>query len=285
MQTRLKNKLLRWVPVLLKNEHRCLLLAFRFFFSSADCTFYTNNDFFFKKQKQFSFKDQSLWRGPQYRADGSLVDAFLCFMFFPSIFKENGILMNDCCINLGWRSTWWSLSTSSSNSLTLTLNQEGESIHVQEEQCHCCWWKGDVDGTIEKLYDADPSAAREERSQKKQNSTSSCFCNIWAPTLTLWDLWDGRNKLHGPIGWRTCLILPGKSRGSLRSHIRSCWSSSRVRITKLAGLKWIKERHSCFPIHLTQLCVGLCVYVRLSENTQQLFGVFGSLLLPGATHT
>lgn len=83
--------------------------------------------------------------------------------------------------------------------------------------------------------------------------------------------------------YRTCLILPVKSRGSPRSHIRSCWSSSRVTITKLAGLKWIKERHSCFLIHLPQLCVGLCVYVRLSANTQQLFWVVGSLLLPGAT--
>lgn len=164
-----------------------------------------------------------------------------------------------------------------------TLNQEWDSIHVQEEQCRCCWWNGDVNGTTETLYDADPSVTREERSQKKQNSKSSR--NIWAPTRTLWILWDGRNKLHGPIGWRTCLILPAKSRGSPRSHIRSCWSSSRVRMTKLVGLKRIKERYSCFLIHSTQLCVGLCVYVRLSANTKQLFWVFGSLLLPGATHT
>lgn len=143
------------------------------------------------------------------------MDAFLCFMLFPLKKMES----------------WWKEGLHGGScqpaAAIPALNQEWESIHVQEEQSRCCWWKEDVDGTIEKLYDADPSAARAERSQKKQNSKSSCSRNIWAPTLTLWVLWDGRNKLHGPIGWRTCLMLPVKSRGSPRSHIRGCWSSSR----------------------------------------------------------
>lgn len=58
----------------------------------------------------------------------------------------------------------------------------------------------------------------------------------------LWVLRDGRYKLHGHIGWRTCIFLPLQSRGSLRSHIRNCWSSPRVRITQIVGFKWMKER-------------------------------------------
>lgn len=116
MQTKLKKQTFALSACSAEEWASVSASCFWVFFSSADCTFYTNNDFFKKKQKQLSFKDQSLWRCPQHRADGWLMDAFLCFMLFPSIFQENGILMNDCCINLGWRSTWWCLSTGSSNS-------------------------------------------------------------------------------------------------------------------------------------------------------------------------